>query len=194
MGLELDLQDAFDRFAKRITRASIIVEGVVSEVNENYTCTVEIESTNVSGSRNKIPILNVPIKVLIGVKASVIEIPKVGSDCLIEFRDNSVQRPQLHSVNEIDKFIIQIGEKILECNKDGFVFNGGEKGAMPTNGIIDKVIALENDINNLKTAFRNWVVVPTDGGAALKAITAPWYGENMQVTQKGDLINNDIKQ
>jgi hypothetical protein len=35
---------------------------------------------------------------------------------------------------------------------------------------------LKTDINNLKTIFSTWVVVPKDGGAALKTAAAAWYG------------------
>jgi hypothetical protein len=35
---------------------------------------------------------------------------------------------------------------------------------------------LQDDVTTLKQAFSSWVVVPSDGGAALKAASATWAG------------------
>ena len=83
----------------------------------------------------------------------------------------------------------------LKLNKDSSIFDGGENGGMViVQNLIDKINRLENDINKLKQAFAMWVVVPQDGGAALKAITADWYGNQIiPITQVSDLENTKVK-
>lgn len=40
---------------------------------------------------------------------------------------------------------------------------------------------LKDDINSLKTVFSGWIVVPNDGGAALKTAATTWYGSPVVV-------------
>jgi len=47
--------------------------------------------------------------------------------------------------------------------------------------------------NTLKAAFTSWVVVPTDGGAALKAITAAWAGSTITPTVLADIENDAVE-
>jgi len=44
---------------------------------------------------------------------------------------------------------------------------------------------LADDINALKTAISGWAPVPNDGGAALKAALAAWYGAALTTTEVG---------
>lgn len=60
---------------------------------------------------------------------------------------------------------------------DGTILIGGDADNLmrfsKTKEVIDE---LKNDIASLKQAFSTWVVVPNDGGAALKAASAAWAG------------------
>ena len=77
---------------------------------------------------------------------------------------------------------------------ESIVFDGGEnEGLAKVKELTEKINALENDINSLKTAFSTWVTVPSDGGASLKAITATWFSAQLAVTNKSDIQNEKIK-
>jgi hypothetical protein len=66
-------------------------------------------------------------------------------------------------------------------------------GLVKVGDLVTKLNNLESDINDLKTAFSTWVTVPNDGGAALKAITATWYGSTLTPTTQSDLENTTVK-
>ena len=57
---------------------------------------------------------------------------------------------------------------------------------------IKKLNAIEKDVNKLKTAFKSWVTVPNDGGAALKTIATSWFSNEMKLTKKSDLENTKV--
>lgn len=68
-----------------------------------------------------------------------------------------------------------------------------EGGLVKVNDLVTKLNNIENDLNTLKSLFTSWVVVPSDGGAALKAITATWAGQTLTVTNVNDLENEKVK-
>ncbi|MBP1637449.1 MAG: hypothetical protein H6Q18_238 [Bacteroidetes bacterium] len=102
-------------------------------------------------------------------------------------------------VNKSSVIISRIGssdELFVEMfsEVESVVFDGGEnEGLVKVKELTSKINVLENDINNLKTAFSTWVTVPSDGGAALKAITTTWAGSQLQITNKADIQNKKIK-
>ena len=57
----------------------------------------------------------------------------------------------------------------------------------------EKYNNLEKDLNDLKSAFNSWVVVPGDGGAALKAASASWAGQTVTLTQANEIENEKVK-
>lgn len=74
------------------------------------------------------------------------------------------------------------------------VINGGEnEGLVKVKELTDKLNAIENDINNLKSIFSSWVPVVYDGGASLKAAAASWASQSLQTTSKEDIENPKIK-
>jgi hypothetical protein len=76
-------------------RYSTLIDGIVKSVNEaNFTCSVTVQGAEFT---------NVPLRVLIGVQAGFIEIPKEGTQCIISFRDNNMGRPQVVEVHDVDK-------------------------------------------------------------------------------------------
>lgn len=195
--IEKRIHDGFIRFGKMITKASILIEGKIVSVDEtNYTCVVAIDTTNSDGSTTSTNCDKVPLKVLIGTQASLIEIPKVGSICTLMFRDNNIQRRQLYQVDQCDKILIKIGSDItLQIDANGFVFNGGNlDGMVKVNSAVDRLNKIEQDINNLKIAFSTWVVVAQDGGAALKVAASTWFAQQLTQTVKSDIENDKIKQ
>lgn len=69
----------------------------------------------------------------------------------------------------------------------------GYGGLVKAGDLVDKLNAIEQDLNTLKTVFSTWVVVPADGGAALKAIAATWYGDQLTPTVADDISNDNVK-
>lgn len=120
------------------------------------------------------------------------------------------QEAQLGVIGNNESFILipEIGSKILIAytNKENgytvwvqkaseILFNGGlNDGLVKVNELVTKLNIIESDLNDLKQAFSTWVVVPSDGGAALKTITSTWYGNSIEETTKEDIENIKIKQ
>jgi hypothetical protein len=194
--LEKRIHDGFIRFGKMITKASIIVEGIINAVNETaFTCDVSIQTNNSDGTVTDTIFHDIPLKVLIGSQASLIEIPKIGTNCTLCFRDNNIQRRQLYQVHECDKILIKIGSQTLQVDTNGFIFNGGTlDGMVKVNSSVDQLNKLETDVNNLKTVFSTWLVASGDGGLALKTAAATWYANQLTKTVKADLENVKVKQ
>ena len=127
------IHDGLIRFGEMMTIGSILIEGNIISVDENnFTCVVGISTSNMDGSATVTNYNNVPLKVLIGSQASLIEIPTVGTDCTMCFRDNNIQRPQLIQVNQCDKVIVTIGKSIFYVDETGFKLNNDTKGLKKT--------------------------------------------------------------
>ena len=91
---EYEAQLAFLRTLIMFAKPSILTEGTIFDVDTTkFICTVLMSDGFTKYG-------NVPLKVLIGSQATILEIPKVGTDCLLRFKDNSLQRPQLESVQD----------------------------------------------------------------------------------------------
>lgn len=74
------------------------------------------------------------------------------------------------------------------------VINGGEnEGLVKVVELTEKLNAIENDINNLKSIFSSWEPVVYDGGASLKAAAESWAVQSLQTTSKEDIENDKIK-
>ena len=114
----------------------------------------------------------------------ILNVPKVGSYVIVTFIDK--RNSFVSTFTELYKILI---------TTDLVEFNGGSlDGLVTVNELVTKLNNLENDINNLKTAFSTWVTVPNDGGAALKTATATWYAASLTPTVKADLENDKITQ
>lgn len=74
--------------------------------------------------------------------------------------------------------------------KDGFIELGGDADhAVKFSKMKEVIEELQTDLANLKQAFNSWVVVPNDGGSALKASSATWAGTPL--TKDIDDAKND---
>lgn len=86
-------------------------------------------------------------------------------------------------------------ETSAELTKDGVVFNGGSLGGLvKVEELTDRLNTIENDINSLKQAFSGWVIMPQDGGAALKSAALDWASQTLTLTKRGDYENEKVKQ
>ena len=74
------------------------------------------------------------------------------------------------------------------------VINGGEnEGLVKVKELKEKLNAIEEDINNLKSIFTSWLVTPSDGGGALKLAAKDWAGKLLTETTQKDIENDKIK-
>jgi hypothetical protein len=102
-------------------------------------------------------------------------------------------------ITKVDKYKavnIQIGPFKLDLKAaDGVLVlnDGNNKGVPMSPNVVTQINKLENDINQLKTILSTWVVVPSDGGAALKALLAPYYTQ-LTPTILNDIANPKIQQ
>ena len=183
----MTIQDAIREFINRSLSERELYSKVctVSDVNESTrTCTC----TPVDGTA---VINDVRLQSSLSSSNGFVQIPKDGSKVIATFI-NKVQA-FVSLCEEVDKIIIDTD--LIEINSDLVEFNGGTNdGMVKINDLVSRLNNLENDINTLKTAFSTWVVVPTDGGAALKTISAAWYGASLTPTVKGDIENTKITQ
>lgn len=82
-----------------------------------------------------------------------------------------------------------------ELTADGIVLNGGSLGGLvKVKELTDRLNAIENDINSLKSVFTGWTPAPQDGGAALKGSVSSWAGQRLTLTKQGDYENEKVKQ
>ena len=83
---------------------------------------------------------------------------------------------------------------LLQEETDEIVINGGELGGLvKIEELTEKINTIEKDLNNVKNAFKQWVVAPNDGGAALKTATATWASQTIQETKKSDIEDDKIR-
>ena len=97
--------------------------------------------------------------------------------------------------SDITKAMITIGTSKVTIIDGTITFNDGSNNGLPkADAIAQKLNNLENDINTLKQIFSTgWVVVPNDGGAALKAAATVWSGNTLTDTISSDLQNTAVK-
>lgn len=109
--------------------------------------------------------------------------PVIGSTVKVIFSQNI--EPFVCQYSEVENITLHANTKIQ--------FNDGTFGGLvQINPLIEKINNLENDLNNLKSLFASWSIIPSDGGAALKTITTKWSTEQIKNTVLVDLENTKI--
>ena len=179
--LEYEAQKGLVRVAEKFARPSVLTEGTIFSIDEvNFTCVVLMtDGTKVN---------NVPLKVLIGLQPSIIEIPTIGTDCLLRFKDNNVQRPQLESAHEIDKLLWKIGDQIFQFDANGFNFNNSNAGMVLLSACLAAINRLETILKtHVHTAISLGAITSTPQDATETPITF------VNTTRK-DLENTKILQ
>lgn len=170
------LEEAFTRAVGVLHRNAYVIDGIVSSVDypDAFTCTVTI-----GAGPDQADVGPVILRVLTDSQDAFVEIPKLNTPCVIVFRDGHQARPQMLACNEADKILITSTQIIA---------NGGDNGGLVNiSPAVAMWKAIVDDINKLKAAFNGWVVVPDDGGAALKASAAAWAGGNLQEPDRSQL-------
>jgi len=110
--------------------------------------------------------------------------PVIGSVVIVTFLNKLTGYVSLFS--EVDKITLDTENEIT--------IDGGQNGGLvKVNDLLNKLNTVENDINNLKTLLSAWVPVPADGGASLKAVLGPYFGQTITPTVLVDIENDKIK-
>lgn len=83
---------------------------------------------------------------------------------------------------------------VIMCSDLDLISLKGEElgGLVKVIELTDRLNTIEKDINALKSAFGSWVVVPGDGGLALKTASASWTGSNLTETDRLDIENVNV--
>jgi len=104
--------------------------------------------------------------------------PKEGSYVLALLIENNPAEAVIVATSEIEQ---------VELYGDNY------GGIVISQKVADELNEIKQDINTLKTVLSAWVVVPGDGGAALKTAAATWAGSQLVTTNKTDLENDKVK-
>jgi len=125
--------------------------------------------------------------------------PKIDSEVVISFLSKETAYVALYS--EIEKIQLTIGAfsllldaENLNINSEQITINDGANGGVTIVGsVVDKLNAIEDEINDLKSKFNAWTPVPNDGGAALKSNLISWNPLQLTKTTINDLENEKLK-
>ena len=113
--------------------------------------------------------------------------PKVGSMVMMaDLSRGELRSLVVISFSALDSMTVRFDGEV--------VINGGEnEGLVKVKELTDKLNAIENDINNLKSIFSSWVPVVYDGGASLRTAAASWAAQTLATTSQKDIENPEIK-
>ncbi len=152
-----------------------------------YKCTVMIGSLRLEDVRLRAVVNDKEDKVLLT--------PKIGSMVLVyDLSAGRLRDLVVLSMSEVEKIEIKAGNTTIDIDNNGIILNGGNlDGLVKAQALTDRLNALENDINNLKSAVSGWTPMPQDGGEALKRALSAWAGTQLTITQKSDIENTKIK-
>jgi hypothetical protein len=167
------------------------IVGKVTKVDEsNFTC-------NVMPLDNDAELFKVRLKPTIdNVKKGIIAIPSVDSYVIIGFLKNKDTNPFVIWCSNFEKYyMFGEGGNTFEFKDDGTILINGDTfdGVPKVQVVTDEINDIKTDINTLKAAFTAWIVIPSDGGAALKAAAASWAGQILTPAVKTDLENAKVK-
>lgn len=155
----------------QLTDKVYLFEGTVDSVSESArTCTCSIVAGQTA--------FTIPdVRLMASIDDGILIIPEIDSNVTIV--GSTYTEPYITTYSGIEKI----------------VFRGGDLGGMvKLLSALSSLNKIENDINTLKNAFNSWVVLPADGGAALKAIASIWSGQSLTPTKRTDLENTNITQ
>ena len=184
---EQKIAEGLRKIAQQYGSGGLLQGATVKAVNaDKFTCDVETDN------EDELP--GVLYKSVSGGDVDVVFQPAIDSRVFIMQIADSDEWVIL-KFGAVDKVFIKVGNYSSLITAEGIEFNGGSLGGMvKVEALVSKINALESDLNTLKTAFNSWIVVPSDGGAALKTIAATWSGQTITATTRQDLENDKVKQ
>lgn len=146
----------------------VTILGTIAAVDENSkTCDIDDDGFIMYGIR---------LQSVTNAAAGILKVPKIGAQALaVKIEDGD-------------------GFMLLDCAEySKIIFNGGNNGGLINiQSLVNKINAIENDLNSLKTVFKSWTPVAQDGGAALKTAAADWADQTITKTKTKDLEDKTV--
>lgn len=113
--------------------------------------------------------------------------PKVGTGCLIGIIEGQETDAFLIAAEEVEEIQMRAAKAMT--------FNDGQLGGLvKVEALVERLNAIENDINSLKQALSGWTPVANDGGAALKTAISSYAGQKLTETERKNIENERVKQ
>lgn len=178
---------ALSKFIDNRLRASVLIDGVVTGVNDDFTVDITV---------NEVAFTSVPTSVLKGSQATIFEVPVVGSHCLVKWRDAHRGLPQIDSFDQVDKYFIQPVSNLFISAKNTQFNDGNNGGLVLVNPLVTKINALENLINNLITQYNGHthILALSSGTGTAAATVSQETGMINPVTKASDIQSTVITQ
>lgn len=130
-----------------------------------------------------------PAQLMSDVADGVLILPKVGSTVKVMLSEQAT--PTVVQYSDVDEVFIVTGGSSVKIYSTGIELHGANFGGIPKVWeTAERIKRLEDDINTLKQAFTSWVVVPSDGGSALKVAAASWYAAIITPTTTQSYLEN----
>lgn len=146
----------------------VTILGTIAAVDENSkTCNIDDDGFMMYGIR---------LQSVTNAAAGILKVPKIGAQALaVKIEDGD-------------------GFMLLDCAEySKIIFNGGNNGGLINiQSLVNKINAIENDLNSLKTVFKSWTPVAQDGGSALKTAAADWADQTITKTKTKDLEDKTV--
>ena len=140
------------------------------------------------------PLLGVNLQANQDSTVGVVQIPRVGSSVVVA-KFTGYDAGVVVLMEDIERMEIVVGNYSLEITDEGITLNGGSLGGLvKVAELTQRLNAIEQDLNALKTVFSGWTPAPQDGGAALKTAAATWFAQTLTETQQTDIENQYVKQ
>ncbi len=155
-------------FQQKYGEKPVTILGTIAAVDENSkTCNIDDDGFMMYGIR---------LQSVTNAAAGILKVPKIGAQALaVKIEDGD-------------------GFMLLDCAEyDKIIFNGGTNGGLINiQSLVNKINAIENDLNSLKTVFKSWTPVAQDGGSALKTAAADWADQTITKTKTKDLEDKTV--
>lgn len=166
--------DSYRQLAQHLSglkaRKASLYQGFVKSV-EGKTCTVQIDGLDVPDVRLRASTTD--------EESEIILVPAVGSAVIVGALSDDFGQLVILSVDKVDTITM----------------HGGKQGGLVlAPSLVEKLNALEDDINNLKQAIKSAPTVPNDGGSSFKAGLQGWAGTALTKTKQSDIENSKVKQ
>lgn len=113
--------------------------------------------------------------------------PKVGSMVMMaDLSGGELRSLVVISFSALDTMTVMFDGEV--------VINGGEnEGLVKVVELTKKLNAIEDKINALEDALKNWTPMPYDGGATLKGFLTEYFAKPSPKTVQSDIENDKIK-
>lgn len=146
------------------------------KASDGDTCSVELDGLTLTDVRLR--------AVVNGENSKILVTPETGSYVLVADLAGDLSQLVVVGYSEV---------KQIEVDTDKIILNGGNnKGLVKIEELTQKLNAIEQDINALKSIFTSWTPVEQDGGAELKSAAQTWASSQLHITQRSEYEDTNI--